>query len=298
MLPAIPFRLIALSGALLAAGLTHHFTRTSPQAASSVPDSTGAATVSISPPHRRATVSESPARVSPEHAATAAINPDRAAHIFSTAFSTAQREPDAALREQKLLAALTEWAGVDVAAAGGWLVANPEALPPDLALAALFEGAKSRPEPAVAYAQDLALQFPERAADIGSCLVAALGRAGEHPRAARFAAATDAQQHPGLLTAAYHGWGRHQPQEALLSTRALAHADQRRAAFHAVVAGWAKTDPSALAQYAASALGGDERTFALVTALRQWAAKSPEEAAQFLTKTAGPLPGAELILED
>lgn len=300
MRSAFPLRLIALSGALLlAAALTHYFTRASSQSARLVPRSLeGASVVSVSSAQQESAGSESQTHALTNHPSKLAVDQDHAADAFAGAFASAQREPDTALREKKLLAALSEWAGADVAAAGAWLTANPRALPPDIALAVLFDGAKARPEPAVVYARDLALRHPERAADIGSCLVAALGRADEHRLATRFAAAADAQTHPGLLTAAYHTWGRQRPQEALLSTRELAHADQRLAAFHAVVSGWSKTDPSALAEYAASALYGEERTFALRTALRQWAVKSPEEAAQFLTKTAGPLPGAELILED
>jgi hypothetical protein len=243
---------------------------------------------------------ETPAALPPATISSAVILPavrEKSAQTFFAELSAARAEPELTARHTRILAALTEWATTDVAAAGRWLDKHLEQLPADLALAALFDGAKAQPAEAIALARELSRERPFLTADIGSNLIAALARADEHALAVDFAATGSETHTRDWLAAAFDRWGRADPERALAASSAFEDLARRNQTFQAAALGWAKADPSSLARYAATLPEGDNRTFALLTALRQWAVKDAEAAATFLVQN-GPLPGAELILED
>src|SRR5256885_16756 len=67
-----------------------------------------------------------------------------------------------------------------------WILAHPE-IDRGAALAALFNGANAEPDALVRCAEEIIRRDPTLARDCGNQLVFALGAAGEHARAARFA---------------------------------------------------------------------------------------------------------------
>jgi hypothetical protein len=260
--------------------------------AATEPKSPPAATRIPSPWSELRTQASSPER----NAALCALIEAFAARHPAEATALALAEPDAALREQLLQATLHGWATADVEAAGRWALAQNH-LHRDLALPAVFNGARARPEDAILFAQTISREQPNRAQDFGNYVLFALARADEHEKAVAFATAPNVEQGRVWITAAYADWGRRQPEAALASAARLTDPAKRQIAFRASAAGWAKVDPQKLAEHASTLPPGEERDFALVTALRAWAQKDPDSAASYLTRV-GSLPRAELILED
>lgn len=205
-------------------------------------------------------------------------------------------EPDTPRRAEHMLEILEHWAAHDARGAAEWLADHFHDIPVDPAFAVFFHGAVYQTDLAIALANEFSARFPERRPHIGSCLIAALGRIGEHQRAAEFALNTAEENDPLWAVAAFHHWGEHAPEDARVFISSL-QPSRRRTAFRAMVSGWARGDPAGLAHAAVDFEPTEEREFALITALRQWAARAPDAAADFMVKN-GPLPRAALVLED
>lgn len=234
---------------------------------------------------------------SPErNAGLCALLEDLATHDPQQALFLARQEKDPDLRQEEFKAALEGWATVSVDEAGRW-AHNQSEISVDVALSAVFDGARTKPDDAVRYAREQIVLHPERTADYGNWLIHGLGRADEHEKASHFAAAGSGEVAQAWLTAAYDQWAQQQPREALASAQNLADRVKQHSAFCAAVSGWARTDPKQLAQYANGLPPNADRNFALIVALRAWAQLEPDAAADFITRV-GPLPGAETILED
>jgi hypothetical protein len=168
--------------------------------------------------------------------------------------------------------ALRRWAAVDVEAAGAWALAQSY-IDHGLAFAAVFRGACVDSERAVRFARELAARDPSRAASYGSYLISAFSAAGEHRRAADFAANESGPINVDWLTQAYAAWSRREPENAVLAAVALTDRDRRRVAFQAGLSGWAHADPGALAEQALGFVAGPERKLALTLALHTWASR-------------------------
>ncbi|HYC71602.1 MAG TPA: hypothetical protein VEB66_10375 [Opitutaceae bacterium] len=223
------------------------------------------------------------------------VSPAEFPQLLMTAAARPASDPE---RPDVVLQLLRRWSASDAAAAAGWAL-DQEAVPLDLALAALFDGLAARPPEAVALARALAGLYPELAPDLGSHVVAALGRAGAHEAAAGFAAAQDEPAAAGWTTTAYFEWGRADPHRALPALDGVANADRRHAAFQALVSGWAKTDPQGLLDaYPGFPPGWDQR-FAVVTGLRALIQRDPDAAAAWIQRARLPFdPDWDLVLAD
>lgn len=219
-----------------------------------------------------------------------------AARDPAQALMLARQENDAELRRERLTAVLEGWATVNMAAAARWTLSQNE-LYPDIGLAAVFNGARARPDEAIHFARQLSHEQPQRAASIGSYLIFGLGRADEHQKAVQFALEGRPEIMRDWLTAAYDQWGRKQPEEALSSAQNLSDPEKRQVAFHAAVSGWARVDPRKLVEKAETLPAGSERNFAMITALRAWVQRDPEATADYIAR-AGSIPGVEAVLED
>ena len=199
----------------------------------------------------------------------------------SRALAFAEAETDPELRDVLFQSALRGWAKKNPEDALAW-VSTQTYLDRGVATAAVFHGAASDPENAVHLATQLSTDDPERAADYGSYLIAALDGAGEFNRAAQFAAEVSEEYRVDLLNAAYAGWADRDPQAALTNLSRLNDPEIRRTAFDAAVSRWADHAPKAAAAYAVDLAPGHERTFALSVALRSWASADPTAAAEWI----------------
>jgi hypothetical protein len=149
-------------------------------------------------------------------------------------------------------------------------------------MASVFDGAARDPEHALQFARQLSERDPERAADFGSYLVAALARTGEFAKAADFAANGSADVRVDWLNAAFARWGEQKPREALEHAAQFSDPEIQQTAFRAAVSHWAQANPREVAEYALSHSAGADRDFALNAALRAWAADDPVEAAGWI----------------
>jgi hypothetical protein len=220
----------------------------------------------------------------PDRAVARVVRPARApTPVLPAVIADAMRETDARLRADRLQAGLREWAALDPDAAGRWALAQT-VLHHDLALSAVFQGAATEPGRALMLARQLSAQFPERAPDYGSYLVAGLGQAGAHEAAANFAAEGDPAVAVGWLTTAYATWGRRDPAQALAHLGNITDGKRQFAAFQAMVSGWAGTQPAQLVSMVPHMAPGFEQRFALVTGLRAWLEQDPAAAAEWISR--------------
>ncbi len=201
----------------------------------------------------------------------------------SHAVALARRESNAERRTNLMEAVVRGWAGANPDAAAAW-AASQTMIDHGQALAAVFHGVARDPEEALRLNARLTAQDPDRAADYGSYLIAALSRVGEFDQAAAFATNGDAEVRVGWLNSAYSSWAADQPQAALEQVAQLTDPTVRRTAFDAAMSRWAYNDPPAAAQYALSLPAGHERTLALTVALREWSAADPVAAAAWMNQ--------------
>lgn len=236
----------------------------------------------------------------PPAAETEMVAPSTATPEIPSALVAACGEWDPERRGYFIEAALRAWAARDVAAAGAW-AQTQSFIARAVALAAVVNGAaEGDPAAAERYVAALVQAEPANAVEYGGFLLAALGDAGEHARAAEWASRSAAPQ-PEWLSAAYGRWARDDAPAAWLAANALRDDYARHLAARAALNAWAKAQPNQLLHYAAQMADGPDKTFALTTALRAWSAREPEQAAAWILEHreafAG-VPRPELILED
>ena len=188
-------------------------------------------------------------------------------------------EPDADLRRELWRAVIRGWARTDLGLASDW-VRRQDNLPSSMAISELVFGARERPGAVVAFLQQVRREQPERSHEMTGQVVRVLGHAGDHERAAAFAAQNDEENTGIWLTAAYKGWGYHEPESAVLSALDLADARQRGRAFRAAISGWAQVDPQGLAEMAQSFPAGPEQRFALRVVASIWEDGGPMALAE------------------
>jgi hypothetical protein len=156
---------------------------------------------------------------------------------------------------------------------------TPNAVSRDLTLATIVQrAAEQGSDLAEELASTLSAENPADARALQGYLIVALGRAGDHERAAALAADSPPEDRINFLTIAYAAWAQHEPETALDSALNLDDPARQRAAFQAAVSGWARRDPQRLAECAAEFPDGPEKKLALRLALRAWAKTRPAEA--------------------
>jgi hypothetical protein len=146
---------------------------------------------------------------------------------------------------------------------------------------------------AVAIARQLAATNPSQARDIGYALIAALQRHNAFDSAAAYAAESPAPIRRDLVIAAFHDWGRVQPDAAWTSSIRLTDATARDFATQSVLSGWARNNPEDLAETALYFPEGAEKNAALTKALRSWMIKDPEKAGDWILSHPVAVPIAE-----
>jgi hypothetical protein len=213
------------------------------------------------------------------------------------ALTLALAESDPQLRNDLLNAALRRWARSDPEAAAHWLQEHPT-IPADLALAAVFDEASLLPERAIALAQSLSRARPAQARDYGYAVIFALNRVAEFEKAADYAVADSSRSRSDLIIAAYHDWGRRQPEGALVSAIHLPEASIRETAIQSVLSGWSRDDPEGLADAALNFPDGIEKNSALTKAVRAWIIKDPEKARDWILSHDATIPAAKLALRE
>ncbi|MGP1667326.1 MAG: hypothetical protein ACTS5I_15755 [Rhodanobacter sp.] len=196
--------------------------------------------------------------------------------------SFALRETDPELRAHLLDVMMRRWAQYDFAAAARW-ARSQSGLTKERMLVALFIGGSESPETIIAFARTISREEPGQAKDVGSYLIQALGRAGNHESAADYAAEGDGETHDDWLVSAYSRWGYQNPETAVLHAIGLADPQKRQHAFRAAATGWAQTDPQALLESARTFPDGPEKTFSMTVALREWAEQDAAAVARWVS---------------
>lgn len=123
--------------------------------------------------------------------------------------------------------------------------------------------------------------------------ITTLQLAGAYAQAAEFAVAAPLDHRRDFTIAAYHEWGRHQPDLALASAIRIEEAFTRDFAMHSVLSGWARNDPEGLAEAALAFPDSDFKKAALKRALRAWMIKDPNVAGDWILARPEVVPVAE-----
>lgn len=160
-------------------------------------------------------------------------------------------------------------------------------------VAALEQLAAVDPQRAILRTNELAMVDPEQAREFGYRLITGLQKAGSYPLAADYALNSAAKLRRDLIIAAYHEWGRAQPDQACASAICISEPEARQTAFQSVLSGWARTDPEGMAEAALSFPEGDEKKSALTKALRAWMHKDPDVAGDWILAHEAAIPVAE-----
>jgi hypothetical protein len=168
-----------------------------------------------------------------------------------------------------------------VGRAVAWVLAQ-DAATRDRLVAGMMDEAMQDRDAAEKFVRELSDRDPGRAATYGAHFIHALGRIGEHRRAAEFAATAADEWAVNWLTTAYHRWAQAEPADAFASAIAVEGPERRRAAWQAVIAGWAWSAPTQLAETAALFPPGPEKQLALIAALRAWADRDGAAAAAWM----------------
>ena len=213
------------------------------------------------------------------------------------ALTEALRTTDSPPRKQALLAALRDWARREPEAAAAW-AQQQTVLDLTEAMTEIFATAEYAPRDAVSLAERLAQTKATIARDCGYALIFGLNRRGEFATSATYAATAPADVRRDLLIAAYHDWGRRQPEEALASAAHVSDPVARQIAFQSTLSGWARMDPEGLADTALGLPDGEEKKTALTKALRAWMIKDPWRAGDWILAHNNSLPTAEAVFRD
>jgi hypothetical protein len=202
------------------------------------------------------------------------------------------RESDSLERTRAVLEALQSWARSDPDAAAAWVCAQPN-LDHAEVLTELFAMSEVTPRDAVALADRLRQADPATARDCGYGLIFGLNRRGEFSFSSDYATAAPVAVRRDLVIAAYHDWGRRQPEQAFLSATRVTDPTARQFALQSVLSGWARSHPEELAETALTFPEGDEKSAALTKALRAWMIKDPGQAGDWILTHQAAVPIAE-----
>ena len=184
-------------------------------------------------------------------------------------------------RTRAMLEPLQSWLRADPDAAAAWLGSQSDVDHTEI-LTELFAMPEVTPRDAVALADHLVQADPAAARDCGYGLIFGLNRRGEFALSSGYATAAPEGVRRDLVIAAYHDWGRQQPEQALLSATHVADPAARQFALQSVLSGWARSHPEELAQTALSFPEGEEKSAALTKALRAWMIKDPWQAGDWI----------------
>ena len=116
---------------------------------------------------------------------------------------------------------------------------------------------------------------------------------GSYAQAADYAVAAPLEYRRDFTIAAYHEWGRHQPELAIASAIRIEDAPTRDFATHSVLSGWARSDPEGMAETAIAFPDSDFKKAALTRALRAWMLKDPNVAGDWIMAHPDVVPIAE-----
>lgn len=166
------------------------------------------------------------------------------------------------------------------------------------AMTELFATTEGPPRAMVEFAQRLMRADAATARDCGYALIFALNRRGEFSTSANFAIAGPPEVRRDWIIAAYHDWGRRQPELALLSAAQITDAVARQTALQSALSGWARSDPESLADTAFDFPEGAEKFAALTKALRAWVIKDPAKAGDWILAHHAVVSAAEAALRD
>jgi hypothetical protein len=123
--------------------------------------------------------------------------------------------------------------------------------------------------------------------------IATLQLSGLYSQAADYAVASPLEFRRDFTIAAYHEWGRHQPEQAIASAIHIEEAFTRDFAMHSVLSGWARNDPEGMAETALAFPDSDFKKAALTRALRAWMNKDPNLAGDWIMTHPDVVPIAE-----
>lgn len=291
--------------ASIAAGLVGFFCFRSP-----VPTAPDVPSLSVSPSHSASTPSAAPsgATTASEVPKTATLAPwkDRWETANAARHTPARTRELSALLEElarsdapralALAAAADDWRLRDLlrdAALRGWASSSPDdagdfalTLRPEdrrAAVAAVMQGAASRPADAVNLAVRLCRADPEPAGDYGHAAIAALVDAGAFTEAVRFGQLVGTEKFPFLAKSAFFQWARNQPDQALAAAAAIENPSVRAQARGEVISGWAWADARGLAEHAQTLPPGTERNEAMSAALPLWVERDPTAALTWIS---------------
>jgi hypothetical protein len=254
----------------------------------------GLSAVTSSPPTLRNLQSDTPAIVEPSPPETKAVprfDPDQA-------LALALRETDPSARTNAVAATLRIWARQDPAGAAAWIQAHATLVNLTEVMMEIIASMAGPPQDAVSWAGRLAPTNPGAARDCGYAVIFGLDRRGDFSVSAGYASSAPTEVRRDLLIAAYHDWGRHQPEIALIAAARIDDPTTRQTALQAALSGWARTDPEGLAGTALDFPEGAEKMAALTKALRAWLVKDPWKAGDWILAHHVALPAAEAAMRD
>jgi hypothetical protein len=153
--------------------------------------------------------------------------------------------------------------------------------------------AASNPRNAILRTRELAASNPGQARELGYHLIAALHKVAAHALAAEFAVTESSEFHRDFTIAAYHEWGRSEPDQAWVSAIRIGDHTTRLSATQSVLSGWARSDPEGMAETALTFPDGEEKKAALTKALRAWMIKDPDTAGDWIMAHEAAVPVAE-----
>lgn len=146
---------------------------------------------------------------------------------------------------------------------------------------------------AIQRTRELTAANPDQTRELGYQLIAALQKANAYVSAAEFAIAGDPAVRQDLTIAAYHEWGRIQPDQAFASALRIADSTTREFAIQSMLSGWSRADPEGMAETALSFPDGEEKKAALTKALRAWILKDPTAAGDWIMNHVAAVPVAD-----
>jgi hypothetical protein len=158
---------------------------------------------------------------------------------------------------------------------------------------ALEQWVATDPERAVIRIRELSAQNPTQARELGYRLMAALQKAGAYALAAEFAVAGPDEHRRDFTIAAYHAWGRKQPDQALAAAMRITEPTTLEFATQSVLSGWARADPEGMAEAALVFPEGEVKKSALTKALRAWLDKDPDIAGDWILAHDAAIPVAD-----
>lgn len=111
--------------------------------------------------------------------------------------------------------------------------------------------------------------------DTGLRHIATLQQTGNYRSAADLATTSAQEYRRDFTIAAFHEWGRTQPEQAIASAIRIDDSVTREFAIQSVFSGWARSDPEGMAEAALAFPDGSAKKIALTKAMRAWMIKDP-----------------------